>query len=220
MNEPRQGPPEEGTPGDQGRDAPLTEADVERMLRALDAPDPASGAEPPARLAVIVTPVASASALAGLCALSGIDVDVVPSSTGALATLETVAAEKDGDWDTAELFGGEDGGFPPPAEELARTLAKLIRADVLLLVSDLANDVGIETGLSGQLSARRYAAGGESAGEDVPAGLVIAGADQVLEELILGRTRPEEVSGHLRSGSLPRGKAARLFGRALRKKKG
>jgi hypothetical protein len=248
------------TPGDpRGDDAPLTEADVERMLRALDdvpeaaersavgqdqAPDagaaggadsaPNAGADSgetaadtaapaptapktPGKLALVLTPVASAPALAGLCAMAGIDVDVVPSSSGAVAALEVPPKAPADDWDISQLLGGEDGGFPAEAEELAKNLSRLSRAGVVLLVADLATDVGIEAGLSGQISARRYTSG-EPEG-DVPAGLILAGADQVIEDLILGRTRPDAVKGHQRSGTLPRWKAARMFGRGLRRRK-
>ncbi|GAA4423924.1 hypothetical protein GCM10023169_20160 [Georgenia halophila] len=243
MTTPGNEPPDDERGGDQPdrpvEEKPLTEADIERMLRSLDdvpvarepSDDEAEAGEaapghapdgdttPTGRLALVLTPVASAPALAGLCSIAGIDVDVVPSSSGAVAALEIVPEKKPAsdDWDISQLFGGEDGGFPPAAEDLAANLSRLTRAGVVLLVGDLATDVGIESGLSGQLSARRYT-GGEPE-EDVPAGLILAGADQVVEDLILGRTRPGSVKGHQRSGSLPRWKAARLFGRGLRRRK-
>ncbi|UNX56003.1 hypothetical protein MF406_07230 [Georgenia sp. TF02-10] len=217
------GGPEEPGPADRPDDAPLTEADVERMLQALDgdagaAPAPAADApDAPGRLALVLTPVASAPALAGLCAMSGIDVGVLPSASGAVATLEVPAPAAAADWDVSELLGGDEGGFPPQAEELAATLSRLARAGVVLVVADLATDVGIESGLSGHVSARRYVAG-EPAG-DVPAGLLVASADQVVEDLILGRTRPADVRGFQRAADLPRWKAARMFGRGLRRRK-
>lgn len=172
----------------------------------------------PAKVALVLTPVASAPALAGLCAMSGIDVDVVPSSSGAVAVLELAAKVPGGDWDISELLD-ESGSaaLPPEGEELATTLSRLARAGVVLIVADLATDVGIEAGLSGHITARRYTAGEPA--EDVPAGLVLAGADQVVEDLILGRARVADVKGHLRSGELPRWKAARMFARGLRKRK-
>lgn len=201
------------------------EDDVERMLRAFDdvrtVPEgqvPAEQGGVPAKLALVLTPVASAPALAGLCAMSGIDVDVVPSSSGAVAVLELAAKEPGDGWDISELVGdGGSAALPPEGEELAAALSRLARTGVVLLVADLATDVGIESGLSGHVSARRYD-GGEAA-EDVPAGLVLAGADQVVEDLVLGRVRAAAVKGHLRSGELPRWKAARMFTRGLRKRK-
>jgi len=184
---------------------------------AADAPARTAAPTVPGKLALVLTPVASAPALAGLCAMAGIDVDVVPSSSGAVAALEVAPKPPADDWDISQLLGGEEGGFPPEAEDLAKNLSRLSRAGVVLLVADLATDVGIEAGLSGQISARRYTSG-EPEG-DVPAGLILAGADQVIEDLILGRTRPDAVKGHQRSGTLPRWKAARMFGRGLRRRK-
>ncbi|GAA1650027.1 hypothetical protein [Georgenia ruanii] len=229
--------PDQGTPGD----APLTEADVERMLAALGAaaevPGPdatqvggteAGGApdeagapaahQRPGAIALVLTPVASAPALAGLCAMSGIDVDVVPSTSGAVAVLELAPKQATDEWDISELVG-EGGGpsLPPEAEELATTLSRLARAGVVLLAAELATDVGIEAGLSGHIHARQYT-GGEPEG-DMPAGLVLANADQVVEDLLLGRVRPQDVKGHQRSGTLPRWKAARMFARGLRRRK-
>ncbi|WP_448071724.1 hypothetical protein [Georgenia yuyongxinii] len=223
-----------------GGDAPLTEADVERMLAALDAvaeaPEPGTeqgavpstepGAEAASRspqgtpgvIALVLTPVASAPALAGLCAMSGIDVDVVPSTSGAVAVLQIAARAATDEWDIGELVG-EAGGpsLPPEAEELAANLSRMSRAGVVLMTAQLATDVGIESGLSGHIHARRYV-GGEPDG-DVPAGLVLAGADQVVEDLILGRVGAGDVKGHQRSGTIPRWKAARMFSRGLRKRK-
>src|SRR5690625_8043697 len=51
-------------------------------------------------------------------------------------------------------------------------LSRLSKAGVVLITAALAQDVGIEKGLSGHLTARRYA-GGEP-GEEVPVGLVLA----------------------------------------------
>ncbi|ROR74192.1 hypothetical protein [Bogoriella caseilytica] len=218
-------PREQGAEGEN----PLTEAEVERMIAALNAEGPTSteapasgAAQEPGRLALILTPVASAEALGALCSVAGLDVEIVPARTGAVVVLEVTPqkAASDGDWDIAELLGGHNEGFPPAAETLARDLVRVVRHDVVLICGDLANDVGIETGLSGQLTARRYsvpegkAVEGET--EDVPAGLILAGADQVVEDLILGRARPGDVPGRLRSGELPRRKALGVLGRLMR----
>ncbi|MDD9207866.1 hypothetical protein PU560_15530 [Georgenia sp. 10Sc9-8] len=237
------------TPADRPDDQPMDEAEVERMLAELDAlgtteeqhpgtrpadtrpadhpataedaPAESRPADAPARIALVLTPVASAPALAGLCAVSGIDVGVVPTSGGAMAVLQMPArpASEDGEWDIGELVGAVGGGpaVPTEADGLARTLSRLSRAGVVLLTAELATDVGIETGLSGQVTAHRYA-NGEDAGEVAP-GLVIAAADQVVEDLILGRSAAADVRGYQRSGELPRWKAARMLGKGLRRRK-
>ncbi|WP_324653123.1 hypothetical protein [Georgenia sp. H159] len=169
-------------------------------------------------VAVVLTPVASAQALAGLCAMSDVDVHVVPSRSGAVAVVElepaTPPAESD-DWDIGELLGGQPDAVPAQADEVAKTLSRLTKAGVVLITSALTQESGFEHGLSGQLTARRYA-GGEQ-GEEVAVGLVLAGADDVVEDVVLGRVRVADVPGHQRSGDLPRWKAARMFAKGLRK---
>lgn len=166
-------------------------------------------------LALVLTPVASAPALAGLCAMSGIDVHIVPSQAGAVAALElTPEPDAPEDWDIAALLGGPEA-VPRPADELARTLSRLAKTGVVLLTATLAP--GDEAGeLTGQLTARRYAEGEPA--EEIAVGLLLAGAEDVVEDLILRRVAVAEVPGHQRSGQLPRWKAARLFAKGLRRR--
>lgn len=225
---------------------------------------------PPA-VAMVLTPVASAPALAGLCAMTGIDCYVIPSSSGAVALVElddtgrvadgaapagtapagtgaqdaatddagvpaaeAGAAGADGadagdaaaddlddlhvrDWDISELLGGGAEEIPPEADQLAKQLSRLSKAGVVLITAALSEDGGFEKGLSGQLTARHYDTG--EAGEEVSVGLILAGADDVVEDLILRRVRVTEVPGHERSGDIPRWKAARMFGKGLRRRK-
>ncbi|NMR20588.1 hypothetical protein [Cellulomonas fimi] len=58
-----------------------------------DVPDDVSSLVGDAAVALLVTPVASAAALAATCALAGVAVDVVPSPVGALA----VCRDRSGD---------------------------------------------------------------------------------------------------------------------------
>ncbi|MEE6289073.1 hypothetical protein V2J52_15585 [Georgenia sp. MJ173] len=219
-------------------------------------------------MAMVLTPVASAQALAGLCSMTGIDCHVVPSSSGAVAVIELddkgravddptaakaqtgdaaalaaadvpaaddddaparaddapAAADGDADddlhvrdWDISELLGGSPEDIPPQADELAKNLSRLSKTGVVLITAALTEGGGFERGLSGQLTGRHYS-GGE-AGEKVAVGLILAGADDMVEDLILRRVRVAEVSGHQRSGSIPRWKAARMFGKGLRRRK-
>ncbi|UZN04958.1 hypothetical protein [Cellulomonas sp. S1-8] len=63
-------------------------------LGGVDVPDDLSGLEAarPPSVAVVVTQVAVADALAAACSLAKVDVDVVPSPVGALAVLRDAAA--------------------------------------------------------------------------------------------------------------------------------
>ena len=189
-------------------------------------------------VAMVLTPVASAQALAGLCSMTGIDVHVVPSGSGAVAVLELdekgravddaapdVPTDDDGgddgdlqvrDWDISELLGGTHEEIPPQADELAKNLSRLSKSGVVLITAALSEE-GFEKGLSGQLTARHYNDG--EAGEEVAVGLILAGADDVVEDLILRRVRVTDVPGHERSGDIPRWRAARMFGKGLRRRK-
>lgn len=193
-------------------------------------------------LALVLTPVASARALAALCALDGLDVDVIPSSRGAIvvravgevppaapaadaegAGVPTADVESGGpaaagggddlaeaDWDISELI---DDDIPAEARELAAQVSRLTRVGVVLVTARLTEDGAFEAGLSGQIVAQRYATG--EPGEDLPAGLVLAGADDVVEDLLLGRRSVTEVPGHVRSRDVERGR--RRFGKGLRR---
>lgn len=216
-----------------------------------------AGGPPP--VAVVLTPVASAQALAGLCAMAGLDCHVVPSSSGAVAVVELTgepdraaagdasaddaagdyapdsagraarSAHEDlagpgddedlpvGDWDISELFGAAEDTLPPRADRLAKDLSRLSKTGVVLVTAALSEDGGFEHGLSGQLTARRYGDG--EAGDEVAVGLVLAGADDVVEDLLLRRVRVADVPGEHRSSDIPRWKAARMFSKGLRRRK-
>src|SRR5699024_693253 len=82
-------------------------------------------------VAVVLTPVASASALAGLCAMQDVDVHVVPSRSGAVAVVELEPAPDKppaDDWDITELLGTPGEEVPAAADEVARTLSRLTKA--------------------------------------------------------------------------------------------
>lgn len=163
------------------------------------------------KLAIVLTPIANADALAALCAMSGLSCWVVPASTGAVAVKELVSTHAE--WDVSELLDGADSE-PAEAAELAGTLSRLSRAGVVLVTADLATDVGIESGLSGTMTARRYAGG--QVGEEVSAGLILASMDQVVEDLLLGLTRAQDVSGAVDTTRVKPSRIMRWLGRGLR----
>lgn len=188
-------------------------AEADSLAAALNAEAPQT---PQAvKVAVVLTPLASAEALASLCAMSDLDCTVVPSRSGAFAVKEFVSAHAE--WDVSELLGGADTE-PAEAAELASALSRLSRAGVVLMTADLATDVGIESGLSGTITARRYT-GGE-AGEDAAAGLLLASMDQEVEDVLLGVTRAEDIKGAVKSSEVKPGRAMRWFGRGLRRPRG
>ena len=51
----------------------------------------------------------------------------------------------------------------------------------------------MEPGVSGQISARRYVSGEPE--DDIPAGVLIGSMPVALEDLLLGRTTPDDYNG-------------------------
>ncbi|TDE90851.1 hypothetical protein EXU48_17245 [Occultella glacieicola] len=158
-------------------------------------------------VAVVLTPITSAPALAGLCAIAKIDADIVPVRRGSLAVRVIPQSDQ---VDPEEFLTGA----PAAAVDLAATLSRTAKAGVILLISRLGEG---DEGLTGTISGRSYVNG--DPGEEVSAGLILANADDVLENLLLGVITPEEAPGHLKPANLTRWQAGRLFGRTQRKKK-
>ena len=215
---PRPGPAGPGPSGASGRNATggVVHAPTSDEVphNSYSAPGPAEAApEAPKaiKIAVVLTPLASASALAALCAMSDLDCTIVPARSGAIAVKEFVSAHAE--WDVAELLGGVETE-PAEAAELAKALSRLSRGGVVLMTADLATDVGIESGLSGTITARRYEDG--SAGEEASSGLLLSAVDQVVEDILLGIVKADAVDGALRAGEVTPGRAMRWFGRGLR----
>ncbi|UFU05103.1 hypothetical protein [Ruania halotolerans] len=169
--------------------------------------EPAADQPAPRRVvAVVLTPIASAPALAGLCAIAKLDADIVPTRSGALAVrvIETAAD------DPSELLGGD----PAEAVELAGTLSRTAKAGVVLLTARLGQG---DEGLTGTISGRQFTAG--EAGDEVAAGLILAHADDVVEQILLGMLQPQDAPGRLAPKELGRWQAARMLGKATRKKR-
>ena len=164
------------------------------------------------KVAVVMTPLNRADGLAGMCSLMDLDCTVVPSSSGAFAVKRFVSAHSD--WDVAELLGGSDSE-PAEAAELAAQLSRLSRAGAVLMTADLATDVGIESGLSGTITARHFANG--QPGEEASAGLLLASMDQVVEDVLLGVIDADDVPGAVKSSEIQAPRAMRWFGRGLRR---
>lgn len=95
-------------------------------------------------------------------------------------------------------------------EGVARALAKLSRAGVVLLTSELGEDVGLEEGVSGIVTALVYDSEGNAT--DTPAGLIVATGEDILEDLLLGNRSPEKVRDAIRSGEIDTSTIERLAG--------
>ena len=196
----------------------LTDAQEAQIAAAAESlssyvPDQPEDQAPRAvKVAVVMTPLNRADGLAGMCSLLDLDCTVVPSSSGAFAVKQFVSAHSD--WDVAELLGGSDSE-PAEAAELAAQLSRLSRAGAVLMTADLATDVGIESGLSGTITARHFTNG--QPGEEASAGLLLASMDQVVEDVLLGVIDADDVPGAVKSSEIQPPRAMRWFGRGLRR---
>ena len=84
----------------------------------------------------------------------------------------------------------------------------------MLVTAALTEDGALDAGLSGQITARRFVGGAPA--EDLAAGLVIAGADDVVEDLLLGRRGVADVPGHVSSADTARTRRGRWMGKGTR----
>lgn len=191
-------------------DDPQVEAFMRALSGELDAPAPHFDMRK--TVAVVLTPLVDAEALTALLAMSKLDASVVPTSTGAVACLEVPVKVSD---DIESLLGASRP-MPPEAESLAAEISRFSRMGAVLLVSWLVEGDAVEPGVSGQITARRYIAGAPEA--DLPAGLVISGLDQRVEDLLLGRINPQDVS-ELDSAKTSKMQALRMLAKNLRRGK-
>ncbi|MGC5616096.1 hypothetical protein [Georgenia sp. Z1491] len=140
-----------------------------------------------------------------------------PGATGSNATSPDAPAA---DEITADEITADDAVTaahrPEPSEnageELATAMSTITRRGVVLVQADLGVDSGLESGLAGHLVAREWTAG--EPGNDVAPGLLLANADDVVEDIVLGRRAPDEIPGAVRAIDVTgRGPKRRLFGR-------
>ena len=138
-------------------------------------------------MAVVVTTVAAAEALAGALRLAGAALPpttvVVPTAAGAV-----VAAAVD----------------TSHAGDVAATVSRVLREVPVVLLSQEA----------GQLKASRWVSG--QVGESLAPGLVMTRVDDTVEALLLGRTAPAAAAGAIEVASLGRLRAARMVAAARR----
>lgn len=152
----------------------------------------------------VLTPFEQAKVVAGVCKLAGFDVEVLPTDSGAVVVRELAAPVYD-EWDIRNITGPDDedielaeaAGTADLGSAVAAHLSRLSRYGVILFDVTLAEDAGFEAGVSGEIKARRYQGG--KAGEEIPAGLLVASLDSRIESFLLGELdlekEPELVRG-------------------------
>lgn len=148
-------------------------------------------------------------------AASGASGEAEPMPGAGSAEQASPEADESEDQEVTRLDPGEEGNVDADdGKQLAARIAALSRAGSVLLMAELGEDVGAEAGVSGLVTAFQIAPTGVA--EETPAGLIVASADQLLEDLLIGEAEPSEVKGAVRSGEITPGLLEKMAGRAAR----
>ncbi|MDU0968605.1 MAG: hypothetical protein E7A62_03545 [Actinomycetaceae bacterium] len=158
--------------------------DIDDELKKLIADDKVRAK--PGGIAIILTPVGEPADLAALLGLAGIDAEVLGTPSGTLIWFRLAEQE----YDEFDALLGDERPVPAEVDEMARKVSAIVAPSIVVLVSWL-EEGDVEPGVSGQITARRYARG--EPGDALPAGLLLSGADAIVEDLLLGRIPPEDV---------------------------
>jgi len=139
-------------------------------------------------VALVLAPLPSPGALHSLLALAGLKEAVVRLRpwTAVWLSVETTPSPED---ELASLLGGARE-MPTPVDTVARVVSRLSKFGAVAIMSWLVEGEGIEPGVSGQITARRYVHGEPE--EDIPAGVLLGSMPPATEDLLLGRTKPTD----------------------------
>lgn len=156
----------------------------------------------------IFTPFGDHEILAAIAAMKEIPVMVVPNSSGAVAVMQLPEMQTL-DWDISELVGDKD--ITDEASQVAKQMSIISPLGVVILRPKLFAVEPEEGGTIGQLTALKYYQG--KADKEIPAGVIIANADDVIEELIFNRCKPQEVKGAIDAKMLGSEQTAAILAR-------
>lgn len=160
------------------------DAEFERLTADLTTPENRC-------IGLVLSPLSNTGALEGLLHLAGVNAQVVMLKPWAAVWMEVPWEQSEEDEMAAFLTGERQ---PPEAvDKVARVISGLSNYGAVVLVSWLNDNTGIEPGVSGQITAKRYLAGEPE--EDIPAGLVLNSIDGRAEDLLLGHATPEDDEG-------------------------
>lgn len=139
-------------------------------------------------VALVLAPLDNAAALSQVLTLLKTPAPVVRVDRWTAAYLE-VQGESSEDDEIAGMLTGQRP-VPPEVDAIARTISKLSKYGSIAMVSWLAENDGFEPGVSGLVTAKRYIAGEPK--EDMAAGVLLGGLDDRVEDLLLGRKKPQD----------------------------
>ncbi len=135
---------------------------------------------------LVLAPVSSPEALHSLLTLAGIREAVVRLKpwTAVWLRVETVPTPED----ELEALLSDERPMPDAVDRVARVVSRLSKYGSVAVMSWLVEGEGVEPGVSGQITARRYVAGNPE--EDIPAGVLLGSMPAATEDLLLGRSVP------------------------------
>ena len=164
--------------------------DLEREEAALDQPVDESLHLKDGRLTVglVLAPLSSAQALHSLLRMAGIKAAVVRLKPWSAVWLRVV--EPPADPDDPAILLEETRPMPPEVDRIAAVVSRLSKFGAVAMMSWLVEGDGMEPGVSGRITARRYVSGMPE--EDIPAGILLSAMPVATEDLLLGRTTPED----------------------------
>ena len=166
--------------------------DLEQEKAALDQPVDESLHLEDGRLTVglVLAPVGSAQALHALLRFAGIKAAVVRLKPWSAVWLRVV--EPPADPDDLSILLEETRPMPSPVDQVAQAVSRLSKFGAVAMMSWLVEGDGVEPGVSGRITARRYVSGKPE--DDIPAGILLSAMPLATEDLLLGRTTPEDYS--------------------------
>lgn len=170
--------------GIRGEDVDGFGEEVDQDLQAwqhLEALSPEAG-----DVALVLTNLLEPVPLATMMAAHEIDARIVETESGCVVWKRLTPTPDD----ELEALLGDERPVSPEAEELALAVSKITPYGAVLFVSTLRSDSDDDPGVQGQITARVYYDGHFD--RTIPAGPLVSCADERVEDLLLGRTSPED----------------------------
>lgn len=166
-------------------------------------------------IAVYLTPLTEPHALQVLAELNDSHLEVARTEEGCCVVQELNLNEEE--WEMALLVKSL-GEFHPQIDADASRLSHMTGMPVVVFVALLGPGSDLEPGVNGQVLCGRWKDGAFE--RDLPAGMVMAQMPLDLEDLLLGRVNPEDVSASTPVQMISKWQALRMLGMSLRKPKG
>ena len=152
------------------------------------------------RIGLIFAPLRPASAVARMLGMYKIARWIVPIDHQIVLYLELDPDDEEEEF--ASLLG-EERPMPEEVDRFAKVISKLSKFGAVAVVSTLAEEDSL---VSGSVYARRYVNGKPE--DAIPAGLLINSIDIRAEDLLLGRSRPQDYPDavHATERPVPKGR--------------